>query len=197
MIKEPDHKNVLLHKRSYSSSKPTWASLLVWRTFSRNPRHNSYQNTPEHRYQRKSSGIHLKKCHSSLAVVQCALQCRMKAKVAPRTDLCAFLKTDWKTAQSICGRHNQYHRGSQRWLPSRYIKNTFYAIHSTFRSLGMYMYSKRRYKICTCSVILGQFQPFQNHKGFNIIFPKILDTIKLLQKWEFFWLLSPKWIQKF
>ena len=121
----------------------------------------------------------------------------MKATAAPRTDLCAVLKTDWKTAQSICGRHNQYHRGSQRWLPSRYIKNTFYAIHSTFRSLGMYMYSKRRYKICTCSVILGEFQPFQNHKVFNIIFPKVLDTIKLLQKWEFFWLLSPKWIQKF
>ena len=73
VIKEPDHENVLLRKRRYSSSKPTGASLLVWRTFSRNPGHNSYEDTPEHRYQRKSSGIHLKKCHSSLAVVQCAL----------------------------------------------------------------------------------------------------------------------------
>ena len=39
------------------------------------------------------------------------------------------------------------------------------------------MHSKRRYKICICSVILGQLESFRNYKGFGIIFPKILDAI--------------------
>ena len=39
------------------------------------------------------------------------------------------------------------------------------------------MYSKRRYKIRICSVILGQFESFRNYKGFRVIFPKILDEI--------------------
>ena len=34
-------------------------------------------------------------------------------------------------------------------------------------------HSKRRYKICICSVILGQPQSFRNYQGFSIIFPKI------------------------
>ena len=33
------------------------------------------------------------------------------------------------------------------------------------------------YKICICSVILGQLESFRNYKGFSIIFPKILDAI--------------------
>ena len=36
--------------------------------------------------------------------------------------------------------------------------------------------NKRRYKICICSVILGELESFQNSKGFCIIFPKILDV---------------------
>ena len=39
------------------------------------------------------------------------------------------------------------------------------------------MHSKRRYKICICSVILGELEHFRNYKGFSIIFPKILDAI--------------------
>ena len=39
------------------------------------------------------------------------------------------------------------------------------------------MHSKRAYKICTCSVILGQLESRWNYKGFIIIFPKILDAI--------------------
>ena len=35
------------------------------------------------------------------------------------------------------------------------------------------MQSKRRYKIFTRSVILGELKSFQNYKGFTIIFPKI------------------------
>ena len=46
---------------------------------------------------------------------------------------------------------------------------------STFRFLEMH--SKRRYKICICSVILGELESFRNYKGFSIIFPKILDAI--------------------
>ena len=39
------------------------------------------------------------------------------------------------------------------------------------------MHSKRRYKICICSVVPGQLKSFRNYKGFGIIFPKILDAI--------------------
>ena len=39
------------------------------------------------------------------------------------------------------------------------------------------MHSKRRYKICICSVILGEMESFRNYKGFSIIFPIILDAI--------------------
>ena len=42
--------------------------------------------------------------------------------------------------------------GFQFFFP-KYIENTFQAIQSTFRYLDMH--SKRRYKICICSVILG------------------------------------------
>ena len=34
-----------------------------------------------------------------------------------------------------------------------------------------------RYKICTCSVILGKLESFQNYKGFSVILQKILDAI--------------------
>ena len=39
------------------------------------------------------------------------------------------------------------------------------------------MYSKRRYKICIRSVILGKLESFRNYKGLSIIFPKILEAI--------------------
>ena len=41
------------------------------------------------------------------------------------------------------------------------------------------MHFVRRYKICICSVILGEliFESFRNYKGLSIIFPKILDEI--------------------
>ena len=56
------------------------------------------------------------------------------------------------------------------------IENTFLAIQTTFRSLEMY--SKRSCKVRICSVILGDLESVRNFKGFNIIFPKILDTVK-------------------
>ena len=37
------------------------------------------------------------------------------------------------------------------------------------------MDSKRRYKICICSVILVELASFLNYKGWSIIFLKILD----------------------
>ena len=48
-------------------------------------------------------------------------------------------------------------------------------MHSTFRSVEMH--SRRRYKICICSVILGELESFQNYKGFSVL-PKILDAIE-------------------
>ena len=44
------------------------------------------------------------------------------------------------------------------------------------------MHSERRYKICTCSVILGELEPFRNYKGYNIIFPKNLEAIYAITK---------------
>ena len=66
-------------------------------------------------------------------------------------------------------------RGTQRRLPPKCIETLFRLFRSTFRSLEMH--SKRRYKICTCSVILGELEPFRNYKGFNIIFSKNLEAI--------------------
>ena len=67
------------------------------------------------------------------------------------------------------------YRGTQRPFPPQCIDNTFWAIQSTFGCLEMH--SKRRYKICICSVILGERESLRNCKGLNIIFPKILDAI--------------------
>ena len=58
---------------------------------------------------------------------------------------------------------------------SRFIENTFEAIQSILRNLEMH--SKRREKICICSVILGELVSFRNYKGLSIIFPKILHEI--------------------
>ena len=50
-------------------------------------------------------------------------------------------------------------------------------------------HSKRRYKICICSVVLGQLESFRNNKGFGIIFPKILDAILSFTKKRLFLIL--------
>ena len=39
------------------------------------------------------------------------------------------------------------------------------------------MHSKRRYKICIFSVILGEMESFRNYKDFGTIFPISLDAI--------------------
>ena len=48
------------------------------------------------------------------------------------------------------------------------------------------MHSKLRYKICVCSVILGELESFRNYKGFSIIFPQILDAIQRITKVRIF-----------
>ena len=44
------------------------------------------------------------------------------------------------------------------------------------------MHSKRYYKICICSVILGELDSFWSYKAFKIIFLKILDAIYCIMK---------------
>ena len=65
-----------------------------------------------------------------------------------------------------------------RWLKTR--SSQFFsrlpaisnpADYSTIKSLEMH--SKRGYKICICSVIQGELEPFRNHKGFSFIFLKV------------------------
>ena len=74
---------VILHLSQLG--RPSWYEGL----FLRNPGHNSYEDNPEHRYQRKSSGIHLKKCHLSLALVQynALYQCRPQQRLG---QTCAY-----------------------------------------------------------------------------------------------------------
>ena len=66
--------------------------------------------------------------------------------------------------------------GNQRRFTSKCIENTFQCTQNTCRSLEKH--SKRRHKICVCSVILGELESFQNYKGFSIIFPKIIEAIR-------------------
>ena len=47
-------------------------------------------------------------------------------------------------------------RGAQQPFPPKYNENTFKAVQSTFRSLEKF--SKRRCKICICSVIQGELE---------------------------------------
>ena len=79
-------------------------------------------------------------------------------------------------------------RGTQRRFPPKFIGNTFQAIQSAFRYLEMH--SKRRYKICICSVILGELESFRNYKGLSIIFPKILDEFWPITKVKHFLILN-------
>ena len=67
-------------------------------------------------------------------------------------------------------------RGTQRRFPPKYIEITLKVIQFTYRSLEIH--SKRCYKICTCSVILGELKSFQNYKSLHgFIFLKILGAI--------------------
>ena len=50
-------------------------------------------------------------------------------------------------------------RDTERWFPPKYIDGAFKAIQSTLRALAMHP-NKRRYKICICSVILGELESF-------------------------------------
>ena len=59
-------------------------------------------------------------------------------------------------------------QGQPTTVSSSRIENTFYALQSTFRSQEMHY--NRHYKICSCSVILGQLESFRSYKGFSIIF---------------------------
>ena len=47
------------------------------------------------------------------------------------------------------------------------------------------MHSKRRYKIYTCSVILGKLEAFRNYKGFSIIFLEIIYNFKFYESENF------------
>ena len=42
------------------------------------------------------------------------------------------------------------------------------------------MHSKRRYKICIRSVILGELEAFRTYKGFSIIFPKLFTKVRII-----------------
>ena len=64
-------------------------------------------------------------------------------------------------------------RGTQRRFPRKCFENTFSLIQSIFKSLEMH--SKRRYKSCICSVVLGQLESFRNylgHSGPQYYFPE-------------------------
>ena len=47
------------------------------------------------------------------------------------------------------------------------------------------MHSKRRDKICSCSVIIRELEPFRKYKGRSLIFPKILDAVTYYESENF------------
>ena len=67
------------------------------------------------------------------------------------------------------------HQGHPTRVSTQIHLKHFLCYPEYFRSLEMN--SKWRYKICICSVILGELESFRNNKGFSIIFWKILDAI--------------------
>ena len=62
------------------------------------------------------------------------------------------------------------YRGTQRRFPPECIE---VILGYPFIDLWE-MHSKWRYKICICSVILGELEALRNYKGIRVIFPKIL-----------------------
>ena len=56
--------------------------------------------------------------------------------------------------RSACSDTISYIRGTQGYFPHKYTEDTLQAIQSTFGSVEIH--SKWRYKICICSVILGE-----------------------------------------
>ena len=72
-------------------------------------------------------------------------------------------------------------QGTHGRFPHKHFEIAFKVIQSTFRSLEMH--SKECYKICICSVILGELKSFRNYKGFNFIFP---ENFKCNSKVRFF-----------
>ena len=62
-------------------------------------------------------------------------------------------------------------RGTQWRFPLKCIENTFQAIQSTFSSLEMH--SKRCYKICICSFVLGRLESFRNWRS-SVLFSRKL-----------------------
>ena len=73
--------------------------------------------------------------------------------------------------------HHHHHccfRGTQRRFPPKCTENTFQPIQNTFRSLEKH--SKRHRKLCICSVILGEHEPFRNFTALSTIFPTFSNS---------------------
>ena len=66
----------------------------------------------------------------------------------------------------------------QRQFAPKYIENTFEAIYRVLLA-ALEMHFKPRYKICICSVILGQLSKLE---GLQYYFPKM--QFNVLRKWE-------------
>ena len=88
--------------------------------------------------------------------------------------LCATIALESKRVifllqiQHVHVREHELHRGTQRRFSVKYTENSFYAIQSTFRSPEGH--SKRCYRICNCSVILGELEYFRKLQGLQCYF---------------------------
>ena len=82
----------------------------------------------------------------------------------------------WKLGEGEhYNQNNAVFRGTLRRFPPKDIK-TLFRLSRVLLDLWE-LHSKRRYKIWTCSVILGELESFRDYKGFSIILPKILDAM--------------------
>ena len=90
-----------------------------------------------------------------------------------------YIEVNFTFALVDCVRYNE------DFVKSWFIKSRLCSLHqghpTTVSSQGtlrcLEMHSKQRYKICICSVILGELESFPNYKGLSVIFPKILEVI--------------------
>ena len=79
-----------------------------------------------------------------------------------------------------------FYRSTQPWFPVNALKSLHRVILNTFGSLEMH--SKRRYKICTCSLssTSGNLRLFETRAVLLSQFPKILDAIARFTKVRIF-----------
>ena len=86
---------------------------------------------------------------------------------------CSWVSMGVNSLPLLCKSEGTFFRGTHDGFLLNRLKH-FFRFPEYFRSLEMH--SKRRYRICICSVIPGELDSFRNYRGFSIIFSKTLHA---------------------